>query len=148
MKTYLLEREVWLPAPRPRVFDYFADAANLAQLTPPELGFELLTPPPARVTAGARFAFRVRARGLPLRWQSVVTRCEPPAMFVDEQVRGPYRLWHHVHQFAEHDGGTVMRDEVRWAVHLPWLVGALVRRDLERVFDYRAEAMRRLFSAG
>jgi hypothetical protein len=69
-------------------------------------------------------------------------------MFVDEQVRGPYRLWHHEHHFAERDGGTAVRDEVRWAVRLPWLVGALVRRDLERLFDYRAEAIRRRFAAG
>lgn len=148
MKVFVLEREVWLPAPRPSVFAYFADAANLVQLTPPALGFELLTPPPALVATGARFAFRVRVRGLPVRWQSVVTRCEPPVMFVDEQVRGPYRLWRHEHHFAEGDGGTAVRDEVRWAVRLPWLLGALVRRDLERVFDYRAEAIRRRFATG
>ena len=64
------------------------------------------------------------------------------------QLRGPYKLWHHTHEFREVDGGTLMTDRVRYQLHLGplgWLAHALwVRRTLERIFDYRRDSIERL----
>ena len=91
MKTFTLTNELWLPQQPQDVFPFFADAFNLERLTPPSLGFQVLTPPPIEMRVGTLIDYRVRLRGIPMRWQSEITEWEPPHRFVDEQRRGPYR---------------------------------------------------------
>src|SRR5215210_6454688 len=104
-------RELWLARPRDEVFRFFSDAANLDALTPPWLHFEVLTPDVV-LRPGARIDYRLRLYGVPFRWQSEITRWEPPTLFVDEQRRGPYRRWIHTHTFSDERGGTLVRDAV------------------------------------
>jgi ligand-binding SRPBCC domain-containing protein len=144
---FTLEAELWLPRRREEVFPFFADAFNLEALTPPWLKFEVLTPRPIEMRAGLRIDYRLRLRGLPLRWQSEITAWEPPCRFVDEQRRGPYRAWIHEHTFAERDGGTLAQDVVRYGVIGGRLVNTLfVRRDVERIFRYRQKKLREVFA--
>jgi ligand-binding SRPBCC domain-containing protein len=83
-----------------------------------------------------------------MRWQSEITVWEPPHRFVDEQRKGPYRLWRHEHRFEPRDGGTLATDHVQYAVWLDWLVHPLlVRRDVERIFAFRQEKLREKFGA-
>jgi ligand-binding SRPBCC domain-containing protein len=96
---------------------------------------------------GALIDYRIRVRGVPMRWRSEITAWEPPFRFVDEQRRGPYRLWVHEHRFTPWGSGTLVSDRVRYAV---W-GGALVRRllvapDLQRIFEYRQDRMRHLLA--
>lgn len=147
MKLHTLEAECWLPERREIVFSFFSDARNLAAITPPWLGFAILTPPPIVMQRGALIDYRIRLRGLPLRWRTEITRWEPPVCFVDEQRRGPYRRWVHTHTFLEQDGGTLCRDHVAYAVLGGKLVHWLfVQRDLRAIFAYRRAAMRRRFA--
>lgn len=149
MNASVLRTEIWLPCPRAEVFPFFADARNLETLTPPWLHFEVLTPEPIAMRAGVRIDYRLRVHGIPLRWQSEISVWEPPVRFVDEQRRGPYRLWHHEHTFEERDGGTLCGDVVRYAAPggplRPLIERLLVRRDVERIFAFRAARMRELF---
>ena len=143
---FQLEAELWLPRAREQVFPFFADAFNLETLTPPWLKFEVLTPHPIPMRAGLRIDYRLRLLGLPLRWQSEITAWEPPRRFVDEQRRGPYRVWIHEHSFEEQDGGTLARDAVRYAVVGGSPVNQLfVRPDLEKIFRFRQETLRDRF---
>ena len=147
MKTFTLTNELWLPHQPQDVFPFFADAFNLERLTPPSLGFQVLTPPPIEMKVGTLIDYRVRLRGVPMRWQSEITEWEPPHRFVDEQLRGPYRLWVHEHTFTAQDGGTIAKDTVRYAV----LGGAIVQRlfvasELKRIFQYRNAALNDHFS--
>ena len=147
MKTFTLTNELWLPAPPRDVFPFFADAFNLERITPPMLRFRVLTAPPIAMGKGTLLDYRVRLRGVPMHWQSEITAWEPPHRFVDEQRRGPYRLWVHEHTFAAQDGGTVARDAVRYAVPGGVLVQRLfVEPDLRRIFEYRSAALREIFS--
>ena len=147
MKTFTLTNELWLPQQPQDVFPFFADAFNLERLTPPSLGFQVLTPPPIEMKVGTLIDYRVRLRGIPMRWQSEITEWEPPHRFVDEQRRGPYRMWIHEHAFTSQDGGTMAKDTVRYAV----LGGAIVQRlfvasELKRIFQYRNAALKDHFS--
>ena len=147
MKTFTLTNELWLPLPPDEVFPFFADAGNLERLTPPSLRFRILTPPPIEMAIGTLIDYRVRLRGVPMRWQSEITAWEPPYRFVDEQRRGPYRLWVHEHTFTAQNGGTLATDTVQYAV----LGGAIVQRlfvasELKRIFDYRSAALKDFFS--
>lgn len=145
-RGWRLESSQWLPWSRDQVFEFFSDAFQLETLTPPFLCFHVLTPAPIVVREGLRIDYRLKLRGLPLRWQSEISVWEPPNRFVDEQRRGPYRRWHHDHIFEEADGGTWCRDVVDYAVMGGWLVERMfVRPDLVRIFGYRQAKLRELF---
>lgn len=148
MRHHRLERRQRVPRPPVEAFELFADAHRLEDLTPPWLGFSVLTPRPIELRPGALIDYRLRLHGVPVRWRTRIEDWAPGRRFVDVQVSGPYRLWHHTHEFEpDGDGGTVIRDVVRYALPLG-VVGALahglfVRRDLERIFDYRRAAVER-----
>jgi ligand-binding SRPBCC domain-containing protein len=145
-----LVRETFIPRPRSEVFAFFSDAANLERITPRELGFEILTPGPIVMEAGARIEYRIRLFGVPFRWQTLISRWEAGAMFVDEQVKGPYAVWIHTHWFADRDGGTVMGDEVHYRLPLfplGEIAWPLVRFQLGRIFDFRERTLQRVLAA-
>jgi ligand-binding SRPBCC domain-containing protein len=140
--SYLLRREQWIPQPIEDVFAFFADAGNLEAITPSWLDFQILSPRPMVMQRGAHIHYRLRWHGLTLQWLTEIESWNPPTEFVDVQARGPYRLWHHTHCFEPVDGGTRMRDVVRYALPFGPL-GRLahawrVKSDLEAIFDYRA----------
>ncbi len=149
-RTYLLEREQWLSRPIAQVFEFFSRPENLQEITPPWLDFRMVHSPQT-LTVGSLIRYRLRWRGIPIRWTTEISEWNPPTGFEDRAVAGPYALWNHEHFFLPQGGGTTMRDRVTYA--LPFAaVGrlahwGLVKRDIERIFDFRAETMRRLFPA-
>jgi len=145
MRTHRLSTELRVPAPIDEVFAFFADARNLEELTPPWLRFEVLTPAPIEMRVGTEIDYRLRIRGLPVRWRSEITVWDPPHRFVDEQLRGPYRRWHHEHAFEAIDGGTAIYDIVDYTAP-GWLLepvihSLFVRPDVGRIFAYRHECL-------
>lgn len=147
MRIREFKSELWLPLKPEELFPFFADAGNLDELTPPWLNFRIVTPRPIEMRAGALIDYRLRVRGLPLRWRTRINVWQPPHRFVDEQIRGPYRLWVHEHTFEVRDGGTLARDQVRYAVPFDWLLHRwLVRPDIEEIFSFRTEALRNRFT--
>jgi len=149
-RFHTLRREQRIPRTPDEVFDFFSDAANLGELTPPWLGFRILTPGPILIGAGARIQYSLAVHGLPMRWTTEIRRWDPPFRFIDVQLSGPYQLWHHTHRFEVCNGGTRMTDIVRYRLPLGPIGRAinalLVRRDIEQIFDYRFERINELFT--
>jgi uncharacterized protein YbjT (DUF2867 family)/ligand-binding SRPBCC domain-containing protein len=144
---FTLEARLFLPHSPERIFPFFADAGNLERITPPWLRFEILTPIPIEMRKGTLIEYRLRLHGISLRWQSEITAWEPPFRFVDKQTRGPYRVWIHEHRFTKRNNGCDMLDFVQYAIPGGWLLDRLlVRRDVRRIFEYRAQRLRELFS--
>jgi ligand-binding SRPBCC domain-containing protein len=150
VRVHTLVREQLLPRPPADVFPFFADARNLEAITPPLLRFRVVTPEPIEMRAGTILQYRLRLRVVSLDWLTRIAEWVPGERFVDEQLAGPYRLWHHTHEFEPRDGGTLMRDTVRYALPL-WPLGELaaplVKRDLARIFDFRRDECGRLLGA-
>lgn len=144
--SWLLESKTFLDYPIEEVFRFFQDAHNLQVLTPEFLGFEVLTPQPIEMKAGVLIDYRIRLHGIPLRWRTQIIDWNPPFSFVDQQLRGPYRQWHHTHEFESLDGGTICTDRVRYRVFGGAIIQRLfVRSDVDRIFRYRAEKLLDLF---
>ena len=147
MRIHEFKAKIWLPMPPEQLFPFFADASNLDALTPPWLNFQIVTPKPIEMRAGALIDYQLRVHGLPLRWRTRINVWQPPHGFEDEQLRGPYRQWIHDHTFEAQNGGTLARDIVRYAVPFDFIAHRwLVRPDVEKIFQYRAEALQKRFS--
>jgi ligand-binding SRPBCC domain-containing protein len=141
-----LDRRTFVPRPRAEVFAFFAEPGNLEALTPPWLGFRILSPRPIEMRSGLLLDYRIALHGLPLPWRTEITVWEPPERFVDRQVRGPYRLWIHEHRFLERPDGTEIVDAVRYAAPGGrWVERLFVARDLARIFDYRQRRIAKIF---
>ena len=145
----MLERQTQIAAPRAMVFEFFSDPHNLARITPRSLGFEIVDAPDRRLRSGDRNRYRIRLLGIPLPWVSRISEWREGTSFVDEQERGPYRRWRHEHTLRASDRGVVMHDRVDY--ELPFgalgrlVAGWWVRRNLDRIFDYRAQVIREIF---
>src|SRR5690606_2630303 len=100
------------------------------------LRFRVLTERPIEMKVGATIDYKLRIHGAPIRWRTRITAWEPPYRFVDEQIRGPYRLWRHEHRFTAEGGGTLAEDRVSYAPIGGAPAQALfVGRDVRRIFE-------------
>jgi ligand-binding SRPBCC domain-containing protein len=136
-----LERSTLIPKPKREIFAFFADAHNLERITPAFLRFRILTPDPIVICAGTVIDYQIRLHGVPIHWRTLIQEFSPGSTFTDVQVEGPYRYWHHRHEFEDVPGGTRMRDQVDYELgfgvlgELAWRL--FVRSHLERIFDHR-----------
>jgi ligand-binding SRPBCC domain-containing protein len=146
VKDRLFRDELLLPRPLAEIFPFFAEARNLEKITPPWLKFEVLTPDPIEMRPGTLIDYRIHVRGVPIRWRTEIVAWEPPHRFIDTQLTGPYRLWHHTHTFEDRGDSTLCRDEVRYwplgGALIDWL---FVRRDVTNIFKYRRTSLLDLF---
>jgi len=147
--TNTLRREQWIARPIEDVFAFFADARNLEKITPPWLGFKILSMSTDSIEEGTVIRYRLRLHGIPIHWRTEICEWNRPHCFVDEQARGPYKLWRHTHRFEAHGSHTMMIDEVQYS--LPFgVLGRIVhavkiRREVSRIFDYRRLQIDALF---
>jgi ligand-binding SRPBCC domain-containing protein len=147
---YHLDRSLFIPNPRAKLFAFFADAANLERITPAFLHFHILTPSPIAMHAGTLIDYQLRLFGIPFHWRTKIETFDPPTSFTDIQLTGPYRRWHHRHEFLELPGGTEMRDHVEYDLPLG-PIGAIartlfVRRAVDQIFDHRNATITRIFT--
>ena len=147
LKTFWLRTELWLPRGRDEIFQFFADPRNLDRLTPSWLQFRILSPADIAMSKGTLLDYRLRIRGVPIHWQSEISSWDPPDRFVDRQTKGPYSLWLHEHTFAAHNGGTLVGDNVEYAVPGGTIVQKLlVAPDIAKIFNYRHRVLQELFN--
>ena len=145
--THKLKMETLVPGNMETVFDFFSNAENLERITPPELGFKILNSLPIEMKQGTLIDYRIRLFGIPLKWQSLISKWEPQKQFVDEQLKGPYAKWIHTHSFEATDNGILMRDEINY--RLPFfpfgeIMLPVVRLQLKRIFSYRTKRIKEL----
>ncbi|MDD9930358.1 MAG: SRPBCC family protein [Candidatus Marinimicrobia bacterium] len=152
MKTYNINSKQVVNRPLGDVFEFFSRPENLEKITPKNLGFKILTPKPLVMKQGAVIDYTIKLFKVPIHWRTLITSYEPSHMFVDEQMKGPYTLWHHTHIFKETEEGVEILDRVVYAIpfgilgrilHFLW-----IKKDLKNIFDYRKKIINQFFSNG
>jgi ligand-binding SRPBCC domain-containing protein len=136
-------RKILIPLAIDEAFSFFADAKNLELITPEFLAFRILTPTPIVMQSGTLIDYQIRLFGFKMRWRTLIEAYDSPNSFVDTQVTGPYKMWHHTHSFRSVPDGTEMTDTVKYQIRYG-LLGEFARRlfvqrTLKRIFDYRTE---------
>lgn len=143
------EYEQWIARRPEEVFGFFSDPYNLEKITPEFVHFRVVATTTSQLRAGTCIDYRLRLHGVPVRWQSRIESWDPNRRFVDVQTRGPYKLWHHTHEFEPFRDGTIIRDRVRYELPVGALgelvAGRLVTRDIQSIFDFRREKISELF---
>lgn len=145
MAEHTLKRSLEIPLPRDKVFEFFANAENLERITPPQLGFNIVTPTPIEIEKGTLIDYKISMHGIPMTWRTEITEWDPPHQFVDTQLSGPYKQWIHTHRFTAIDENTtLMEDEVRYRLPLEPLgdlAHFIVVGELEKIFAYREKVI-------
>jgi len=149
VKTHTFKKQQLIRRPVKEVFDFFSQPENLGKITPDSLDFNILTPLPIKMKAGALIDYTIKPFLFPMRWMTMITEYDPPFMFIDQQIKGPYSFWHHTHKFENTSEGTLIIDEVVYA--LPFgIIGEIanwlfVRRQLNKIFEFRFAAIKTIF---
>ena len=149
MKTFEINMKQYINKPLEVVFEFFSKPENLEMITPKSLSFNILTPTPIKMEKGSLIDYTIRLFGIPIHWRTLISDYEPPFRFVDQQIKGPYTFWHHTHTFRLVEGGVEIIDQVKYSLPLGWL-GTLahaiwVRKDLEKIFEYRKTIIQNYF---
>jgi ligand-binding SRPBCC domain-containing protein len=141
--VFYLKTEQWIPVPVDKTFEFFSDARNLAEITPPWLEMSITIPEPHRVVKGTVIAYRIKVLGMPISWVAQIRDITPMRGFTDIQLKGPYKSWEHTHSFSSEHGGTRIRDTVKYEIPYGplgmFLHNLLIRRQLEDIFSYREQ---------
>lgn len=149
MKYYKLVKSQFIEKPINEVFSFFEKPENLQEITPPYLNFKIITPSPIKMEVGQVISYKIKLRGIPIKWNSLISSYDPPNSFIDQQIKGPYAIWHHTHRFKEQDGGTLIEDEVKYAIPFSILGRILnyifIKNDLKKIFLYREEKIGLIF---
>lgn len=149
MKTHSLIRKTIIKRPLHEVFGFFSKAENLNLLTPPELQFSILTPLPIEMKKGTLIDYKIKLNGIPFRWKTEISEWKLNDCFVDQQLKGPYRIWHHTHAFKSIPEGTEMTDTVKYLspgwIFEPLIQFLFVKKKVEGIFDYRNSKLKEIF---
>ena len=151
MKLYTFKKEQKISKSIIDVFDFFSKPENLSVITPNKMDFRILTPSPIEMKEGTLIDYTVKIMSFPIRWRTLITKYDPPNTFIDQQLKGPYSMWHHTHLFEKiNDNETLIKDIILYAVPFSF-IGSIthslyIKRDLENIFDYRSQEIKRIFN--
>ena len=149
MKLYTLESNQFINKPIEEVFQFFSKPENLSVITPAKLGFKILSPNPIKMGVGRLIDYNIYLLGIPKHWRTLITDYEPPNIFVDQQIKGPYAMWHHTHTFHKVKGGGEIKARVGYSIPFGFLGRLLnylwIKRDLNNIFLHRKKVIDKLF---
>lgn len=152
MTIYYYRTFQFLPTDINTAWDFFSSAKNLARITPPELDFKILTDLGEKdIYRGMLIDYTLKPLfGIRLHWQTEIWKLKKPRMFIDRQLKGPYNIWEHTHEFIQKEKGIIMKDAVKY--QLPFgIIGKMahsliVRKKIEHIFNYRKEILSKIFT--
>ena len=133
------------------MFQFFGEAKNLEKITPKMLNFSIVKMSTVKIEKDTLIDYKLKVHGVPMNWKTLILEWSPPHRFIDTQLNGPYKFWHHKHFLKQVDGGVEMFDLVHYQLPMG-LLGKLgnelfVKKQLQQVFDYRFKVVDTLFNS-
>lgn len=145
---YFFSVKQYVPRDIDTVFKFFSDAKNLEEITPPFLNFAISKMSTKAIHKGTLIDYKLKLKGIPMKWRTLISEWNPPHAFVDTQLEGPYQVWHHTHRFEKLGEGTLLSDEVKYKLPLGFLgqmmASSFVQSDVEKIFKFRREVIQKL----
>ena len=141
-----------LPIDIKTAWSFFSDPENLSKITPPEMNFVIHTNIKGRPAyAGQMIVYTVSPlMNIPMGWVTEITHVQEPNFFVDEQRKGPYKMWHHQHHFKAIEGGVEMTDILHYEIQFGFIGNILntlfIEKKVKQIFQYRSIALEKIFS--
>ena len=150
MKIYQLHKNIDIPISKIEAWNFLSNPRNLKKLMPDDMGFDIVSGAEKQVYAGQLIEYDVVPfKGFKTRWVTEITQVKKPDYFVDIQLYGPYKLWHHKHFIHEIDNGVRIEDIVHYRLPFGFIGNmmhsAVVKPKLENIFKTRTEKMHELF---
>lgn len=140
--------EQWVSSNRENIFPFFSESKNLEKITPPWLNFKIISQSTEHISKGTLIDYQISLKGLPMKWRTRITKWDPPRQFVDDQLKGPYKKWHHTHSFESFPNGTLMTDSVVYELPFGFigkiLASAYIKKDITKIFSYRRKIINQL----
>lgn len=148
---YQLKKTQFVQSSLDECWDFFSSPKNLKEITPDYMGFDVLVDTPETMYEGLMIEYKVKPLlGISMRWITEIKYVHDKQFFVDEQRKGPYKIWHHEHHFKAVEGGVEMTDIVSYEIPFGFLGRLmhpiLVKKKLEEIFDYRFKKVDELFN--
>lgn len=154
MRNFIYKTEQLLPVSLEQAWGFFSSPMNLAEITPGNPDFKIASKTVSReIFEGMIIEYRLKPLGnIPLRWRTRISDVDRPYSFTDVQLKGPYRVWEHRHEFTETKRGVLVLDEVKYRLPLGW-IGRLahrlvVRKRIAEIFEYRRQKLQKIFGHG
>jgi ligand-binding SRPBCC domain-containing protein len=139
----------FIPQNQNEVFKFFSNENNLERLTPPFLNFKVLKKSTPEIQNSTLIDYSLKIHGMPVKWKTEILNWKPPVSFIDQQLRGPYKKWHHTHSFESFAGGTLMTDRVIYKLPFGFIgqlaAGCMVEGDIKKIFNYRRQEIINVF---
>lgn len=149
MNEIIYTQEQWVKHPISEVFEFFKDAKNLEEITPQYLNFKIVGMNTKEVQKDSIIDYNLKLHGIPFSWKTKISEFVENEMFIDEQMKGPYKKWVHTHLFIEQNGGTLIKDSVSYIIPLgiigKSLLGKFIRSDIDKIFNYRKQVISKRF---
>jgi len=151
LKLHILKKEQVISQNISTVFDFFSKPENLSVITPPKMNFKIFTPSPIDMKEGTLIDYTINIMFMPIRWRTLITKYNPPNIFVDQQLSGPYSMWHHTHTFEQlGDNETLIKDEVLYSIPFAFIGKIIhylyIKGELEKIFTYRKNKIEEIFN--
>lgn len=145
---HCLYKTQFIAKDRNTVFDFFSQAENLERITPDFLSFKIVDKSTEKIQKNTEINYRLKLHGLKIKWKTLISRWSVPEEFIDEQIKGPYSKWVHLHKFYDVEKGTLITDQVIYRLPLGplGLIGHFkVKKDINQIFNYRKKIISEVF---
>ncbi len=150
MIVHHLKQTQVLPLSMDEAWEFFSTPRNLDSMTPDDLGFKITYLPSEKMYAGQIITYKVMIfPKVWVPWVTEISHVDEGKSFIDQQISGPYKLWHHLHSFEPHEQGVLMTDLVHYSIGYS-LLGEIphqlfVRKKLEEIFNFRKKILSEKF---
>jgi len=148
---YQLRKKQKIPISVDKAWEFFSNPENLGLITPTSMKFKILS----RSDAGDMYpGMIITYRLSPLfkmqvKWTTEITQVKEKVYFIDNQIKGPYKIWHHEHRFKSINQGIEMEDilyyNLSWGIFGRFAHQSFIRQKVHEIFNFRAKKIKELF---